>query len=287
MEPEVLVAGVLAGGLYALVALGLSLGIGVLRLVNIAHGEVIVGGAYAAYAVIERTGWDPLVAMPIAMLAMAAVAYPIQRFLLHDMVMNGPQAALVATFGLAFLGQAFFLGVFEADPRVLPASYAASGADVLGVRVQLSYVVTFVVASLVTVATHLVLSHTRAGAAVRAAAADPHTAEVLGIDVRQVYALTFAATAAIAAAGGVMAGVTQSFGPSSGIGLLLSGFAVVALAGIGRVGPTFVGGLLIGVLQSVAVSWFGGGYREVVVYLAFFLALAIRPTGLLSRGVTA
>jgi branched-chain amino acid transport system permease protein len=190
---------------------------------------------------------------------------------------------LVATFGLSLLAQAGLQGAFGINPHALPAAYGDSGLSVLGVRVQTVYVISFALAAVLCLATHLLLTRTRAGSAVRAAAADPQTAELLGIDVRRVYALTFAGAAALAAAAGVMTGVAQSFTPTSGLPLLLTGFAVMALGGIGSVGGSFLGGITLGVLQSIAVEAFGGGYRNVVVYLTFFLILAVRPTGLLRR----
>jgi branched-chain amino acid transport system permease protein len=136
-------------------------------------------------------------------------------------------------------------------------------------------------------ATHLLLTRSRAGSAVRAAAADPETAAILGINVGRVYAMTLAGAAALAAAGGVMTGVAQSFTPTSGLPLLLTGFAVMALAGICTVGGVLLAGVTLGVLQSAAVALFGGGWSDVAVYLAFFLVLAIRPQGLFRRGATA
>jgi branched-chain amino acid transport system permease protein len=153
--------------------------------------------------------------------------------------------------------------------------------------VQAVYVIAFALTVVLCAGTHLLLTRTRAGSAVRAASADPETAAVLGINVGRVYAMTLAGAAALAAAGGVMTGVAQSFTPTSGLPLLLTGFAVMALAGIGTVGGVFLAGLVLGVLQSVAVSVFGGGWSDVVVYVVFFLALAIRPQGLFRRATAA
>jgi branched-chain amino acid transport system permease protein len=149
--------------------------------------------------------------------------------------------------------------------------------------VQTIYVISFALAVVLCLITHFVLTRTRAGGAVRAAAADPATASVLGIDVGRVYALTFSAAAALAAAAGVMTGVAQSFTPTSGLPLLLIGFAVMALGGIGSVSGALLGGIALGVLQSISVDLFGGGYRNLVVYLTFFLVLAFRPTGIFGR----
>jgi len=287
MNATVIAAGILAGGLYALIGLGLSLVFGVLKLMNLAYAQVIIIGAYVAWLIIDHTGVDPLVALPFAMAATALMAYPFQRFLLTGLLRTSITAPLVATFGLALLAQAGLQAAFGIDERSLPAAYGDSGLTVLGVRIQSIYLIAFALAGVLCLATHLLLTQTRIGSAVRAAAADPQTASVLGMDVDRIYAWTFAFSAALAAAAGVMTGVAQSFTPASGTPLLLTGFAVMALGGIGGVGGTFAAGIFLGVLQSLSVSLFGAGYQDLVVYLTFFLVLSFRPTGLFTRRRTA
>jgi branched-chain amino acid transport system permease protein len=277
---DVLVAGLLAGGLYALVGLGLSLVFGVLRLMNLAHGELLVGGTFVASLLVGHFSFDPLVALPFAMLAVGAAGYAVQRLLLTGLLEMSATAPLVATFGLSLIVQAGLQAGFGPDYRSLNASYAYSGFTVLGVRVQTIYVISFAVGLTLTLATHLVLTRTRAGSAVRAAAADAPTASLLGIDVGRVYALTFAGAAALAAAAGVLTGIAQSFSPTSGQPLLLVGFAVMALGGIGGVGGILAGGLALGLTQSIAVSLLGGGYRNAFVYIALLLVIAFRPASL-------
>jgi len=287
MSLDVLAAGVLAGGLFAVIGLGISLVFGVLRLMNLAHGEFVMAGAYVASLLVVDAGVDPLLALPFAMVVLAVVAYPLQRYLLTPLLRGGPEAPLVATFGLSLLGQAIFQSLWGSHPKNLPADYATSGISFLGVRVQTVYVITFGLAVVLCLATHLILTHTRAGSAVRAASADPATAAILGLNVERIYASTMAGAAALAAAGGVMIGVSQSFTPTSGLPLLLTGFAVMALAGIGSVGGVFAAGIALGVIQSLSVSVFGGGWRDVVVYLVFFTVLAVRPQGLFRKVVPA
>jgi branched-chain amino acid transport system permease protein len=247
------------------------------------HGELVVGGAYLASLLAGQVGLDPLLALPLAMLGMAAIAYPLQRYLLTGLLRTSGTAPLVATFGLSLVAQAVLQATFGSDPRALRAPYAESGFTLLGVRVQAVYAISFALTLVLCAATHLLLSRTRAGSAVRAAAADPTTASMLGIDVGRVYALTLAGAAALAAAGGVMTGVAQSFTPTSGLPLLLTGFAVMALAGIGSVGGVLLGGITLGLLQSASTALFGGGWRNFVVYTVFFLALSFRPAGLFRR----
>jgi branched-chain amino acid transport system permease protein len=287
MSADVLVAGVLAGGLYALIGLGISLVFGVLKMMNLMHGELVIGGAYVASLLVGYAGLDPLLALPFAMLGTAALAYPLQRYLLTGLLRASPNAPLVATFGLSLVAQAVLQAAFGTHPKALNAPYADAGFTVLGVRVQAVYAISFALTVVLCGATHLILTRTRAGSAVRAAAADPMTASMLGLNVGRIYALTLAAAAALAAAGGVMTGVAQSFTPTSGLPLLLTGFAVMALAGIGSVGGVLLGGITLGVLQSISTDLFGGGWRNFVVYTVFFLTLSFRPSGLFRRTVRA
>jgi len=284
MSVDAIVNGVLVGGLYALAGLGLSLVSGVLRLVNLAHGATLVAGAYAAYLVLDAVDVDPLVAAPAAMVAVGAIAFLLQRYLLTDLMAAGPQAPMIATFGLALLVEAALQGAFSTDPKSLQAGYATAGFDALGVRVQSVYLVAFSLAFAACVATHLVLTRTRQGAVVRAAAADPGMAAALGHDVRRIYALTFASGAALAALAGVMTGTAQSFGPASGFGLLLVAFAVVALGGMGSALGALAGGVALGVIQAVGVEVAGDEYRDVTVYVTFLVVLTVRPAGLAFRG---
>lgn len=287
MSADVLLSGVLAGGLYALIGLGISLVFGVLKMMNLMHGEMVVGGAYLASLLVGIAGFDPLLALPFAMAGVAALAYPLQRYLLTGLLRASETAPLVATFGLSLIAQAVLQAVFGTHPRTINAPYADAGFTVLGIRVQAVYAISFVLTVLLCAGTHLVLTRTRVGTAVRAAAADPMTASLLGHNVGRIYALTLAGAAALAAAGGVMTGVAQSFTPTSGLPLLLIGFAVMALAGIGSVGGVMLGGIMLGVLQSVSTNLFGGGWRDFVVYTVFFLTLSFRPTGLFRRAVRA
>lgn len=283
MSADVLVAGVLAGGLYAMIGLGISLVFGVLRMMNLMHGELVVGGAYLAWLLIGFAGVDPLLALPFAMLGMAALAYPLQRYLLSGLLRASNLAPVVATFGLSLVAQGALQAAFGTNPKTLSAPYADAGFTVLGVRVQAVYAISFALTGLLCGVTYLILVRTRSGSAVRAAAADPMTAAALGLNVGRIYALTLAGAAALAAAGGVMTGVAQSFTPTSGLPLLLTGFAVMALAGIGSVGGVLLAGITLGVLQSVSTALVGGGWRNFVVYTAFLLILAFRPNGLFGR----
>ena len=282
-----IVAGVLVGGLYATAGLGLSLIFGVLRIVNLAHGEFVIGGAFLSFAVTTALGLDPLLTLPLVMAVMAGIGWVLQRGLLGGLAARGSEGPLVATFGLSLLIQAALAGTFTYDPRSIPASYATSGVSVLGLRLQTSYVIAFVISLIVCGAVHVVLQRTRWGAAVRASAADPAVASLLGIDVRRLQAVVFALAAALAALGGVLVGLTVSFTPSSGATYLVLGFAVVVMGGIGDVAGALLAAVVLGLVQSLVAYGLGGGYRDLAAYLVFLLVLTLRPQGLLARGRTA
>lgn len=280
MTTSTLLNGILLGGFYGSVALGLSLVFGVLRIVNLAHGEFVIGGAYLSLLFTTHLSLPVIVTVPLVAVAAAAVGYGLQRTLFTRLLRSGAESALVATFGLALMLQGVFAVGFSSDPQSLPTSLSTAGVDVFGTTIRGVYLLSFVVAVMLCVGTHLALTRSRLGAVVRAAAADPDTAGVMGIDVPRVHAWTFAFAAMVAAISGVLVGITFSFSPSGGAGYLLTGMAVVVLGGVGNVAGTLIGGLAIGIVQASSVELFGGGYRDLVVYLVFFLTLVLRPTGL-------
>ncbi len=283
MDVNAVVNGLLIGGFYAVVAMGLSLVFGVLRLINLAHGEIVVGGAYLAYVLGSAAGLDPFISLPVVVVVVAALAYLLQRYLLTGLLVKRPEGAMVATFGLALLAQGLFAQVFTSQPKSVSSPLSTSGFTVLGVQVRTIYVVAFAVGAALCLAVHLTVTRTRLGAMVRASAADPATAGLMGIDTGRVYAATFAVGAAIAALGGVLVGITFSVTPTTGTQYLLVGIAVVVLGGVGNVLGTFLGATFLGLVQSLAAAQFGGGYRDLTVYLLFFLVLAVRPRGLFVR----
>ena len=280
MGAQDIVNGLLEGGLFAIVALGLSLVFGVLRLVNFAHGALLMAGGYLVYELQLRTGLDPLVSLVIVVPIVFALAYPIQRYLLTRLMARGVDIALVATFGIALIVEGILEKVFTADTKSLSASYATEGISVLGVHVQVVDLITFGLAVGLVAALHFVLTRTRRGVEVRAAAIDPGTAATMGIDVQRVYAVTFAAAAALATVAGVMIGLGASLTPSGGLSWLVAGFAVVVLGGVGNVWGTLVAALGLGLAEAVGSHAFGGQYSNLVIYATFFVALALRPAGL-------
>lgn len=280
-----LIDGLFLGGLYASTALGLTLVFGVMRVVNLAHGELLIGGCYLAYALSVGLGLDPLVSLFIVAPIMFLLAYLIQRFILSPTMKLGQEAPLVATFGLSLIFQTLFLLMFGANSKSLNAAYTLTGINILGDEVRTIYVIAFFAGLLLVVGMYLALNRLRFGKALRAAAEDPLAAASLGINVQHIYAITFGLAAAVSAVGGTMIGLSYGFEPTTGTSWLLRSFTVVALGGLGSLWGSFVGGILIGILEETVASQVGPQYRDLIVFSFLVLILVIRPQGLFGRKV--
>jgi branched-chain amino acid transport system permease protein len=275
--------GLLLGGLYAGAALGLTLVFGVMRMVNLAHGELLIGGAYLASVVSVRFGLDPLLGLVLVVPAAFVIAYPLQRWVLNPLIPHGLEAPLVATFGLSVVVQTLFVLAFGGNPRAIDAPYTLSGTSVGGTTVRTIFVMALAGGLLLVVVSHLALTRLRFGKALRAAAEDPVAAATMGIDVAHVYALTFALGAAIAAVGGTLIGLAFSITPTSGVAWLLRAFTVIVLGGMGSIWGSFLGGVIVGIAEEFGAAAFGPSYRDLVVFSLLVLVLVLRPNGLLGR----
>jgi branched-chain amino acid transport system permease protein len=278
-----LVSGLLLGGLFAVTALGLSLVFGVTRLINLAHGEVLVLGAYVSLALVRALGLDPLLSILIVAPVAFAVAVPIFWLLLAPVMGRGPEPAMLTTFGISVIAQSLFIMIFSGDSQTLAASYAARSVRVAGLHLPIMYLVSFAVGVGLCVLLDQAIRRTNFGREVRASSEDGEAAAALGVNVRRVHLLVFGIAAACTAIGGVLVGVTFAFTPTSGLTYLLSGFAVVVLGGLGSVRGTFLGALGLGLVESVGGSVFGDGYRDLVGFIVFLIVLSIRPQGLFGR----
>jgi branched-chain amino acid transport system permease protein len=276
--------GLLQGGVFITVSLGLALVFGTLRIMNLAHGAFLVGGGYLAYSLQDNLGIDPFVALGIVVPTFLVGGYVLQRYYLSYVMDRSAEAVLVATFGVALVLQSTYAQIFTSDVRSLRASYVSGGVNVLGIQAQVIDLVALGFGITCALAMHLVLTRTRIGAAVRATAVDRETASTIGIDVRRVFAVTLGIGAALAAAGGlIVIGLGESLSPTGGLAWLVKAFAVVVLAGVGSVPGVVVAGFALGLIQVIGAQIVGNSYRDVIVYGALFLLLAIRPTGLFAE----
>jgi branched-chain amino acid transport system permease protein len=279
-----IVQGVLTGGLYAMFAAGLSLIFGVMRLVNIAHGDFIVLAAYLALVVIETMGLDPLVSLIVVVPLMAAIGYVLQRGLLNLTLGDDLLPPLLVTFGLSVIIQNALLLRFTADSRRLQAGAleVASWQVGQGVSIGVLPLLQFVAAVVVIGGLQALFYRTAFGRAFRATSDDPSVAQLMGLDNRHVFALAMALSLAVVAVAGVLLAVRANFDPSIGPARLIFGFEAVIIGGLGNLWGTLAGGVVLGVAQAVGAK-LDPGWQLLAGHLAFLLVLAVKPEGLFPR----
>jgi branched-chain amino acid transport system permease protein len=280
-----LIDGLFLGGLYASIALGLTLVFGVMKMVNLAQGEFIIGSAYLSYIVVTHINLDPLLSLVIIAPAMFGIGYLVQRAVLNPLMKRGQETLLVATFGLMMIAQTAFALFFGNNTLALNASYTLTGITFFGDTVRTIYVIALVFAMLMVAGTYLALTRLRFGKAVRAAAEDPMAAASVGIDVPLIYGITFGLAAALSAVGGIIIGLSYGFAPTTGSEWLLRSFTVVVLGGVGSLWGVLLGGILVGMIEEVGASIIGAQFRDLIVFGFLVLILIIRPQGLLGKKV--
>jgi branched-chain amino acid transport system permease protein len=282
-----LVLGLLLGGLYGLAAAGLSLIFGVLKVLNVAHGELIMLGGYAAFWLSAIVGLDPFVALLGVIPLTAALGLALYGGLFAFVVRFDEETriknSLLVGFGLALTLHALAVRLWTADERSIPTSYGGQTIGVGGLVVPLGRLASLAVAVALIGLTHLFLARARWGHAIRAVAEDWEAALLQGIDVRRAYLLAFGIGTGLAGAAGCLVAVGYSISPAIGLEWTLKALIVVVLAGLGSLFGTFVGGLVLGVAEAASAFTFGGPYREVVGLLIFFCVLIARPQGLFGR----
>jgi branched-chain amino acid transport system permease protein len=279
-----IVQGVLTGGLYAMFAAGLSLIFGVMRLVNIAHGDFIVLAAYLALVVTETMGLDPLVSLIVVVPLMAAIGYVLQRGLLNLTLGDDLLPPLLVTFGLSVIIQNALLLRFTADSRRLQAGALEVASWDLGQGVSIGVLplLQFVAAVVVIGGLQALFYRTAFGRAFRATSDDPSVAQLMGLDNRHVFALAMALSLAVVAIAGVLLAVRANFDPSIGPARLIFGFEAVIIGGLGNLWGTLAGGIVLGVAQAIGAK-LDPGWQLLAGHLAFLLVLAVKPEGLFPR----
>jgi branched-chain amino acid transport system permease protein len=281
---NVILQGVLIGGLYAMFAAGLSLIFGVMRLVNIAHGDLIVLAAYVALLVTQALGVDPLTSLLLVVPIMAAIGYALQRGLLNYTLGDDLLPPLLVTFGLSVIIQNGLLELFTADSRKLQAgAIEIQTFEVMqGVWIGMLPLIQFAVAVAVIAGLQVLFYKTALGRAFRATSDDQAVAQLMGLDTRHVFAMAMALSLAIIAIAGVFLAVRTNFDPAIGPARLIFGFEAVIIGGLGNMWGTLVGGVILGVSQAIGAQ-IDPGWQLLAGHLAFLAILALRPRGLFPK----
>ncbi len=281
---DAIIQGVLLGGLYALFATGLSLIFGVMRLVNIAHGDLIVLSAFLGLAMFNGTGVHPLISLVVIVPVMAGIGYALQRGILNLTLGRDILPPLLVTFGLSIIIQNVLLEVFSADTQRLKAGALETASIAVGEQIAIGWfpLIVFLSAVGVIAILQLVLFRTRLGTAFRATSDDHETAALMGIDNRHVFALAMALALAVVALAGTFMAIRTNFSPAIGPARLLYAFEAVIIGGLGSLWGTLAGGVILGVAQAIGAKFHPGG-QILAGHVAFLIVLVLRPNGLFPR----
>ncbi len=276
-------SGILVGGVYALIGIGLTIIFGVMRVINFAQGDLLMLGMYATWWIFTKTGVDPYVAL----LATAPLLFLwgafLQKVFINRALNALPQNQILLTIGLGLVMSSAIMLIFTSDYRILTTTYSSSSFDVLGLSVSVPLLYSFLVTAVITAALFWFLSRTDVGQAIRATAQDRDAAQLMGINVRWTSILAFGIGSALAGAAGALIAPTYYIFPQVGSAFTLKAFVIVVLGGMGSIVGATLGGVIIGVTESLAAVYIASGLKELVVFVLFLGLLLFRPSGLLGK----
>jgi branched-chain amino acid transport system permease protein len=284
---DIFLAGVVLGGMYALIAMGLTLQYGVARIMNLSHGEGLIAAAFGAYWAFTAFALSPLLGLLAAMPLAFAANWLIYQLVLMPLVRRASNRAMLevdsilATFGLLFVIQGIMLAAFGG--QFYTYSYLSVPVNILGSTVALNRLIALVFALVIGAVLYLALTRTRPGTALRAVAVDPVSAQLVAIDVRKASAFAFALGGALVAAGGVLISMFMTFTASMGVAFTMKALIVVIMGGVGNLAGALLAGLMLGLAETAVARLVDPGLTIAVTYLLFLTVLLVRPTGLFGR----
>ncbi|HEY8680999.1 MAG TPA: branched-chain amino acid ABC transporter permease [Candidatus Dormibacteraeota bacterium] len=282
---QLVVLGLLIGGVYVAVGVGFGLVWGVLNIVNLSHGALVIVGSYLTWKLFSSYGLDPFLSLPLDAALLFAIGYALQRLVINRVIRAPLLFTFLLTFGVNLVIINVILFLFKSDFRSVTPSYAGMGLNLGPLVIPYTRLASLVVALLLAGLLGLILGRTRTGLAIQAVGADRDAAQLVGIDLRHIYALTFGIGAACAGVAGGLITLIQAITPTAGEPYTLQAFVVVILGGLGRVYATVIGGLLFGLVEVFAQSIPGSGsvYANAIAFGLLVLVLVTRPQGLLGR----
>ncbi len=278
-----IIIGILLGGLYVVIALGLSVVFGVMKMINVAHGALVILASYLAFFALTQWGTDPILWLLPGIPLFFILGILIEKYLLNRAVKMSADAALIIAFGIALIIQNAIQIIWTPQSRSLLTEYSFESFQIGNVYIPLVYILDFAVALIVMLAIHQFLNRTYLGQSITAASQDKGAAELMGINSTRVYQVAFGIAMALGAIAGVFFGLTFPFNPTSGNALLIVAFGVIILGGLGSMVGTFIGGMIFGLSQTLGGHFFGPTGQLLVPFLMVLVVLTIRPQGLFGR----
>ncbi|MCW1970939.1 MAG: branched-chain amino acid ABC transporter permease [Anaerolineae bacterium] len=284
---QTLVFGFFVGSLYGVAAIGLSLVFGVMKILNVAHGELMMLAGYVSYFVFSLFGIDPFVSILISIPVLFCVGLLLDRLVYRRIHLLTGEAkiknSLLVSFGLSLILQALAIQFFTADERAIQASYSGYSLTLGGIILPYTRLISLFIIFGVISLLHWFLQRTITGKAIRAAAEDAEAANLAGINIQRFYMLTLALSAALSGLAGSLVIIGYGITPTVGVVWLLRGLIVVVLAGTGSIFGTFSAGILLGLVEAISSTLFGAASREIVGLVMFLVVLVLRPQGLFGK----
>ncbi|MCC8142236.1 MAG: branched-chain amino acid ABC transporter permease [Lachnospiraceae bacterium] len=281
---QCIVTGVLLGGLYSMIGIGMSLVFGIMGLTNLAHGDLMILGTYITMVVTNALGCNLIISTIISVIVMCVFGFLIQQFLVNNVMDKGDAPALLVTFGLSIFLSNLMLRIFSADNQLINNRFSSMNVITSKyLSISAGYLVSFIIAVVLIIGLSVVMQRTNFGRSIRATSDDVMAAELMGVNTKMAYALAMVICMGITAVAGTLVGSTFTFYPSSGTQYLIIAFGVVVIGGMGSLAGTLIGGIVLGVAQLVGGNIFGSGVQMLVAYIVLLVILALRPNGLFAR----
>lgn len=283
---QALISGILIGGVYALIGIGLTIIFGVMRVINFAHGDLMMLGMYVTFYLFTLFHVDPFLSIVITAPLMFLFGALLQKTIVNRMLDALPQNQILLTIGLGLIMSNSVMLAFTSDYKILTTRYSSSSVHVLGISISSPLVISFVITVAITIALYWFLLKTDTGQAIRATAQDREAARLMGINVGRMSIIAFGLGSALAGAAGALISPTYYIFPQVGSIFTLKAFVITVLGGMGSVIGATLGGVLIGMAESIGGLYFGSGWKDVVVFVLFLLVLLFKPSGLLGKSRT-
>jgi branched-chain amino acid transport system permease protein len=282
-----LISGILIGGVYALIGIGLTLIFGVMRVINFGHGDILMVGMYLTYIAFTWLGIDPFVSVLITFPLMFLFGAILQKVFINRVLNAVAQNQILLTIGLGLIMSNTMMLIFTSDYKILTTSYSSSTIKVGGgVSVSWPLLVSFLITSVITAALYWFLLKTDTGQAIRATAQDREAAQLMGINVKRMSIIAFGLGSALAGTAGALISPTYYIFPQVGSVFTLKAFVITVLGGMGSVVGATLGGILIGITESMSAVYISSGWKDVVVFSLFLLVLLFKPAGLMGKSRT-
>jgi branched-chain amino acid transport system permease protein len=278
-----LISGILMGGVYALIGIGLTIIFGVMRVINFAHGDLLMVGMYFTWLVFTKFGVDPYLSVLLVAPVLFALGAFLQKSFINQVLNALPQNQILLTIGLGLVMRNTMMLIFTSDYRILTTRYSSASFLVGGISLSTSLFYSFLVTAAITAVLGWFLVKTDTGQAIRATAQDREAAQLMGINVSFTSVLAFGIGAALAGAAGALFAPTYYIYPDVGSAFTLRAFVIVVLGGMGSILGATLGGLLIGVTESLSAVYIASGLKELVVFVLFLAFLLFKPSGLFGK----